>query len=461
MERKNVNVILACTEKFGIGYKGTIPWHCPEELKLFKQITDGHLLIVGRITAESLPNLPNRVVYCVSRRLYKLGKDKNDCCVYDSVEEAVNKAYIDHPNKKIFIAGGEEVYKSAFNSNKLKIERLYVSTIHTPGLVITCDRFFDWQMASSWYLEFEQEYGGFTHRVFVPTSDPLQEQKYINLLQAILDEGSIRVGRNGETKSIFHYNLSFDLTQSFPLLTTKKMFFRGIVEELLFFLRGDTDTKKLEEKGINIWSGNTNRAFLDSLNMKDRTEGLMGPMYGYQWRNFNAPYDEEKGRPITPGIDQLRDVINTIKTDPTSRRILFTDFNPAQAKQGVLYPCHSLIIQFYVDGEFLDLTCYNRSQDAFLGVPFNIASTALLLTIIAQVCGLTARHMHITMGDVHIYKEHYDLAQEQIKRYPYVPPKVIIKKELKSIEDIEALQYEDFELLKYKSHPAMKAEMKA
>jgi len=237
------------------------------------------------------------------------------------------------------------------------------------------------------------------------------------------------------------------------------MFMKGVVEELLFFLRGETDSKLMEAKGVNIWKGNTERKFLDSLGMKERKEGLMGPMYGYQWRFYGAKYDEITGKPLEAGVDQLRLIVDTIRKDPGSRRILMTDFNPFQAIQGVLYPCHSIVLQFYVDDGFLDMFCYNRSQDLFLGVPFNIASSALLLTIVAKVTGLVARNLHMSLGDIHIYKEHYDVVAEQLTRHRYCFPSLIITRECKEIEDIEKLCYEDFKIEKYMFNPPIKAGM--
>jgi thymidylate synthase len=236
------------------------------------------------------------------------------------------------------------------------------------------------------------------------------------------------------------------------------MFLRGIVEELLFFIRGETDSKILENKNVNIWKGNTDRKFLDSVGMEDRKEGIMGPLYGYQWRHFNADYDENNTTPLDKGIDQLQNVIDTIKRDPSSRRILLTSYNPCQSKQGVLYPCHSIIIQFYVSEEFLDMYCYNRSQDLFLGVPFNIASSSLLLLLIAKVVNLTPRYLNIGMGDIHIYKQHYEAVETQLDRLPYRFPKIEIK-DVKSLKDIENLKYEDFILIDYLHYPVIKSEM--
>lgn len=286
------------------------------------------------------------------------------------------------------------------------------------------------------------------------------EEQYLNLLNKILLNGDFRNTRNSKTYSLFSENFKIDLRDGFPLLTTKKMFIRGIIEELIFFLNGETNSKILENKNVNIWKGNTSRQFLDSLDMNNRKEGLMGPMYGYQWRFFNAKYNEDNGKNIDNGIDQLENVINLIKNEPFSRRILLTSYNPSQSNQGVLYPCHSLICQFYCDSENnLDMFCYNRSQDVFHGVPFNIASSSLLLMIIANITNKNPRYVNISMGDVHIYESHIESVKLQLQRNAYKLPKLIIKKKLKNLNDIENLNFNDFELIDYISHPSIKVDM--
>lgn len=281
------------------------------------------------------------------------------------------------------------------------------------------------------------------------------ERQYLSLMKRILEEGDTRHTRNAITKSIFVAHISVDLREGFPLMTTKRMFFRGIVEELLFFIRGQTNSKILEEKKINIWQGNSDRKFLDSMGFTKRPEGIIGPMYGYQFRHFNAPYDEKTGEPMGEGIDQLVEVIARIRRDKTSRRILLTSYNPAQADEGVLYPCHSLIIQFYVYDNFLDLFCYNRSSDVFLGLPFNIASTSLLLTLIAKICDLTPRYMHLSLGDVHIYEDHMEQCKLQMNREIFPLPRLI----LENVKNLEELEFADFKLIDYKCHPSISAPM--
>ena len=232
------------------------------------------------------------------------------------------------------------------------------------------------------------------------------------------------------------------------------MFLRGIIEELLFFIRGDTNTKLLSDKKIRIWEGNTSKEFLSKSNL-NYNEGEMGPMYGYQWRYFNKPYNcntKEKG------IDQLSNLIEEIKSNPNSRRLLMTDFNPSQVNEGVLYPCHSLILQFYVEDKNLSVKMYQRSADLFLGLPFNIASTTLLLYIIAKLTDLNPKNVCITLGDCHIYEEHIEQVKTQLKRIPYELPTMNIPN-FKNLDKVCKSRYEDYKLENYNHHTGIKAQM--
>jgi dihydrofolate reductase/thymidylate synthase len=294
------------------------------------------------------------------------------------------------------------------------------------------------------------------------------DQTYLNLLEEI-QRAPERQTRNSLTRSVFCRHLKFDLSYGFPLLTTKRMFWKGILEEFLFFIRGDTDTSLLEKKGVRIWTGNTSRSFLNQLGMKNRPEKIMGPMYGYQWRFFNADYDESTGKPLQTGIDQLVQVIRQIQRDATSRRHLLTDYNPSQASQGVLYPCHSLIIQFYVEGSRLSMFCYNRSSDVFLGLPFNIASSSLLLYVIARLVGLEPYQLFLSLGDCHIYADHEQAVKNQLdpSRIPYNPPRLDLKldpltpqqTDAELCEILQRLTVEHFNIVDYQHHSTISAPM--
>ena len=282
----------------------------------------------------------------------------------------------------------------------------------------------------------------------------LEEQQYLDLLSKLV-KADPKEDRTGVvTHSEFGHQMRFSLRDGqLPLLTTKKVFVRGVIEELLFFIRGDRDTKALEEKGVKIWTGNTTREFLDKRGLTDYKEGDMGPMYGVQWRNFGGASQFEGW-----GVDQLQNAFNLIKNNPTSRRIMVTALNPQESPLGVLEPCHTFF-QFNVHGEHLDCLFYMRSVDTFLGMPFNIASYGILTHMMAKATGLKARDLIISTGDTHLYQNHIEQAKEQISRKPYPFPTLKINKEIESVLDMEGLQYGDFEIVDYECHPSIKAEM--
>jgi thymidylate synthase len=294
----------------------------------------------------------------------------------------------------------------------------------------------------------------------------VEEQQYLNLLKNILENGSNKEDRTGiGTKSIFGSTLRFNLLDNtLPALTTKKVFIRGAIEELLFFIRGDTDTKKLEAKGINIWKGNTSREFLDKKGLKYLPEGSLGKGYGFQWRKFGEVKSDPAKVPMrwtfndVEGVDQLSNVIDQIKKDPNSRRHIVSAWNPQQLKQMSLEPCH-MMYQFYVDNGTLSCQWYQRSVDSFLGLPFNIISYSVLTHLIAKIAGLTAKEVIFVGGDTHIYNNHIEQVKEQLTREPYDFPKININKEIKTLEDVENLSFENFQIENYKFHPAIKGEM--
>ena len=299
---------------------------------------------------------------------------------------------------------------------------------------------------------------GFTHYILERTEHG--ERQYLELMEKILLNGIWKTGRNGLTIGSFKNDFTFNLQNGFPLLTTKKMFLRGILEEFIFFINGETDSTILSEKNVKIWEGNTTREFIESRNL-NYAQGVMGPMYGYQWRFYNAPYKvDESGKPIPSegGVDQLANVVELIKNDPNSRRILLTSYNPCQSEEGVLYPCHSITIQFYVEDDYLDMFCYNRSQDLALGIPFNIASSSLLLTVVAKLTRKQPRFLHMTMGDTHIYDNHVLDINFQLDRRPYKFPTLSIP-ELNGVEELKQLSASDFILSNYIYHPSIKMNM--
>ena len=292
-----------------------------------------------------------------------------------------------------------------------------------------------------------------------------EELNYLILLREVLENGNLRSTRNANTYSLFSKNLTFDLSKGFPLLTTKKMFLRGIFEELMFFIKGKTNTKLLEEKGVNIWKGNTSKEFIEKCNLPYK-EGDMGPMYGFQWRHFGADYKGSEFDYTRKGYDQIEEILDLLLKDPYSRRIIMTNYNPTQSKSGVLFPCHSIVIQFYIEEienkKMISMNMYQRSVDSFLGLPFNISSNALFLHLICNVLNSRVGSeiyfphiLNIIMGDVHIYEEHIDSVKTQLERIPLDFPKIEIKRK----NNLEDFLWEDINVLNYKFYESIKAKM--
>ena len=261
-------------------------------------------------------------------------------------------------------------------------------------------------------------------------------QTYLNLIQYVLEHGTDKSDRTGTgTRSVFGYQMRFDLTNGFPLLTTKKLHLRSIIHELLWFLKGETNINYLKDNNVSIWD-----EWADE-------NGDLGRVYGAQWRSWQTPNGKS--------IDQISQIIQQIKQNPDSRRLIVSAWNPAEVDNMALPPCHALF-QFYVADGKLSCQLYQRSADIFLGVPFNIASYALLTMMMAQVCKLQAGEFIHTLGDAHIYNNHFEQAKLQLTREPRRLPEIKINDKIK---DLFEFKYEDFELINYNPHPHIKAEV--
>lgn len=261
-------------------------------------------------------------------------------------------------------------------------------------------------------------------------------KQYLDLIRHVLDNGASKGDRTGTgTISVFGYQIRFDLSEGFPLLTTKKLHLKSIIHELIWMLAGDTNVGYLQENGVRIWN-----EWADE-------DGELGPVYGAQWRSWRGGDGKT--------VDQISEVVESIKTNPDSRRHIVTAWNPADVEKMALPPCH-MMFQFYVVDGKLSCQLYQRSADIFLGVPFNIASYALLTMMMAQVCGLEAGDFVHTLGDAHLYNDHLEQARLQLTRKPFVLPEMQINPEVNSIFDFH---YEDFELVGYQAHPHIKAKV--
>ena len=287
-----------------------------------------------------------------------------------------------------------------------------------------------------------------------------QEEQYLDLIREILKNGTVESTRNGITKSIFGNMMRFDLTdQKIPILTSKKLAWKTCLKELLWFISGSTDNSILQKQNVKIWNGNASREFLDENNLKHLQENDLGPIYGHQWRHFNAPYKDCKTDYTSQGVDQIQNIIN-ILNDPskrTSRRIIMSAWNPCQLNEMALPPCH-VLVQFNVsNGNELSGALYQRSGDVGLGVPFNIASYSFLIHILAKHCNLIAKEFIYHLGNCHIYDDHLEALEKQIVgKQLYDFPTVDIERQ----DSIEDYRMEHFTLNNYKHHEVIKMQMR-
>jgi thymidylate synthase len=295
------------------------------------------------------------------------------------------------------------------------------------------------------------------------------EQGYLQLLRDTLNYGDKKQTRNGLVYSQFGTMITYDISKSFPLLTTKKIFTKGIIHELLWFMKGCTDAKELQKDGVHIWDLNSSREYLDSIGLLNYPDGILGPVYGWQWRAFNKPYDPHNPYVSTSDQgDQLRYIIEELSKPDNSRRAVLSAWNPVQLAEMALPPCH-MLYTFYKDSKGLSCMMNMRSSDLFLGLPFNIASTALFVHIIAKVLHLNVARICITAADSHIYDEHIGAIQKQLEN-PLISdkPTLNITREAPEISSsidekikwIESLQYNDFVISNYQSAAAIKAPIK-
>ena len=286
------------------------------------------------------------------------------------------------------------------------------------------------------------------------------EHQYLQLIKDIVEHGSPEIGRNGKVVVVIGCSMYFPLSDNrIPLLTTKKVAWKTCLKELIWMIGGQTDNKILVKQNCHIWSGNASRDFLDSRGLHDLSENDLGPIYGHQWRHYNAPYTTSKEDYTDKGVDQLASIIECLK-DPsqrTSRRMIMTAWNPCQIREMALPPCH-ILVQFNVTrGNHLSCCMYQRSGDVGLGVPFNIASYSFLTHLLAKHCGLVAHEFVYNIGNAHVYDDHISALMEQANRTPFAFPQVAIKRKL---DDISEYCVEDFDISDYRYHSAIKMSMR-
>jgi len=466
-----LNIIVAIDSNFLIGDSKTndLPWlrqDYKEDMKHFTTITSNiahpgkfNYLICGYNTAQSMKGikLKNRKLVIIDKNA--IGIEYTSECgpikVRSFIEALIvcNKAMLLNICDKVFVIGGKKCIDEALESSELNT--IYLTQIkksYKGDVYLSRHRNFQ-----NFQLNNVKKIRNFHLCEYQRTSLPHQEFQYLDLIKNILVNGVDCDDRTGTgIKSIFGTQMKFDLSISFPLLTTKKMFIRGITEELLWFLRGDTDNKILQEKRVHIWDGNSSREFLDKVGLNHLREGDIGAAYGFQFRHFGAEYKDCDTDYTGQGFDQIEYVLDLIRNNPNSRRIVLNLWNPPFLQKAVLPPCH-MVYQFRVYNNTLSCSMYQRSGDIGLGVPFNIASAALMTYLFAHLTGLQPGELTHTIGDSHVYKNHIKAMEEQITRCPLPFPKLNMKnRNQKNIEDYLA---SDFELLGYMCHPGIKMNM--
>jgi thymidylate synthase len=440
-----INIIFAVDRQnnFCSSDRVSLPWGTiKEDMAHFKTITTSYpnnAIIMGKKTFESIGHKPlkDRVNIVVSKTLLNTPPYPQNVSITSSLNEAINEAKeLQCPN--IFIIGGISLIDEALQRND--IYNIYITVVN-----IICEYGvqYNYKLPSSFRIWEERHTNDCSYYTYARKTG---EEEYVNLVKDVLTNGESRDDRTGVgTIGLFGKHFTMDISNSFPLLTTKRVWWKGVLEELLFFISGSTDTKILEEKGVNIWKGNTSREFLDKRGLHNLEEGEYGKSYGYQWRKFGNK------------VDQLQTLIDGIKNDPFSRRHYMTAWNPLELDNIPLPACH-LSCQFYVSSDNKKLSCqvYMRSCDVFLGLPFNIASYACLTYMICHLTNLQPHTLSFCLGDTHIYKNHISQCEEMIKRNLREFPKLRLKRKIENIDDFKA---EDFEIIGYNPHPTIKAEM--
>ena len=479
-----LNIIASVTQDNLIGINNDLIIKSKEDLKYFYKVTtdkypEGNLniVIMGYKTWNSIPASKRPLKNRMNIVLTKNNKDKieenENIKVLESLFDAIDWCNTNETGR-VFIIGGESIYTQCYLEHMNRINNIYLTRFYDNFQCQKMDtKSFPYEMLSHMDListesvnteceiynngPYKKENLEVLYLIYQnKTTQNKEEINYLNILDKIMREGIRTESRNSITYSTFGERMVFNMDNGFPLLTTKKMGYKTILRELLWFIRGSTSNQELLDKNVHIWSQNSTREFLDSRGL-NYEEGDLGPVYGFQWRHSGAEYKDCHTDYSGLGVDQLQNVINLIKNDPKSRRIIMNAWNPQDIDKMALPPCH-VMCQFHVDLENKKLNCqvYQRSGDMFLGVPFNIASYSFLLHIIAKITGYTPGRLIHILGDTHIYESHFEAVNKQLMRSPGKFPKLEIVEE---IENIDSLNEDMFELKDYNSYDKITAPM--
>ena len=448
------SVIVACDSQFGIGNeKNEIPWKSKKDMKFFRDMTKDSVVIMGGNTFRSLKKpLKGRDMLIISHTLMepKECTTNNIIKVFRDPMTCVRFCMKKYKNIKIFICGGKTIY-DWFHANRL-INCVYLTSVYGD---FGCSVFYDYykfKLDNDYKKELIIKYDAFNEEprleIYKYQFINKEELNMLDLMHDVINNGNKRMDRTSiGTLSLFGKQFRFDLTNNtFPLMTTRPVFLRGVFEELMLFIRGQTDTTILESKNINIWKGNTSREFLDKQGLHHLSIGDMGHSYGFSFRHFGANYINSQTDYKNKGYDQLKNVIDEIKNNPTGRRHIISLWEPNNLHKTPLPPC-LFLYQFYIADDNLSCMMTQRSSDFGVAGGWNVATGALLTILIANICKLKPYELIWNIGDVHIYNNILSNTLEQLKRQPNIYPKLFINN--KPI-DIELFEFENLELINYK-----------
>ena len=465
----NLNLVVVLTKNYAIRYGNKVPWESTDYCTYFENLVQGGIVIMGRTTFESLPLIKRPIPGCINVVLsntYPMYKQlESDQLIFTNVYGVQNTIIPANPEKQVWIIGGNEVFK-ALSNQCLNIYATMLDVVAPANDMKFVDIFPNFELISysgqKWSEEQKCKFRFLQYKRNFNSRNIEHERQYLMLLRDILDNGVERDDRTGVgTIGVFGRQLKYDVSKYLPILTTKFVPLQIIIKELLWFIRGETDAKILQKEGVHIWDGNSSKDFLAKRGL-NYEEGDIGPGYGHQWRHFNAEYKGCNYDYTGKGFDQIEYIINELKTNPLSRRIYMSAWNPSFLDQMALPPCH-IGCQFYAekgnDGlMYLSLQFYQRSQDVFLAANFNLVSYTILLYIICKKVNMYPKEVIHTIGDAHIYKNHIEQTKIQLSRNPLPQPILEVSDSIAE-KDWKDINVDDFVLIGYLYQPAIKAEM--
>lgn len=475
MAKRSFNIIVAHTKNLGIGYNNKLPWNqIKEDMAHFKEITTRTVdtskqnsVIMGRKTWDSIPEkykpLPNRHNLIVSNTI---NINNAYAKTFTDLDSALNYSYKNPEIEKTFVIGGGNVYKQAIN--RMDLDKIITTVVNTD---YNCDTYFP--NYPQWIVK--KNSVKINDLMSIDTYENVadlesDEKSYLDCMKYILDNGEMIKDRTGVgVLSVFDKNLRFTintinpdekdqtkLKYRVPIMTTKNLYLKGVFWELIWFLQGNTDANWLKERDVHIWDGNTTKEFLKKRGL-DYEEGQLGPGYGHQWVNWGGDWKTKTG-----GINQIKNIIDLLRDDPTSRRAVLSAWNVSDLNKMALPPCHIMYIFKVSDhNQKKKLNCKVtiRSNDMFLGNPFNIMSTALLTIFLSRSLNMLPGDISISITDAHIYLNHVEQTKKQLSRIPLKSPILEINKNINNFDDIVNLTYDNIILSEYYKWPAIKAEM--